>query len=66
MQTRTPVQISHKITLKVTFSVIGETPAEKALPGHEKSGSLRMLLIDIHEAIPSVSTFLEVLLCCSS
>ncbi|KAJ9115551.1 hypothetical protein QFC24_006961 [Naganishia onofrii] len=49
----------HKVTLKVMFAVVGETPAEQKLPGHEKSGSLRMLLIDLHEAIPSCTCVRE-------
>ncbi|KAJ9092891.1 hypothetical protein QFC21_006603 [Naganishia friedmannii] len=57
--TRTPVHISHKITLKVMFSVIGQTSAEQLLPGHEKSGNLRMLLIDLYEPVPSCTCVRE-------
>ncbi|KAJ9104962.1 hypothetical protein QFC19_003759 [Naganishia cerealis] len=51
--TRTPVNISHKITIKVMFSVTGQTVDNKPLPSPNSKGQLRMLLIDIYEYLPS-------------
>lgn len=56
-RTRTPIRVKHKLVVKVFFSVIGETLSGAPISdGPGNVGDLRMLVVNLPELVPSVSS----------
>ncbi|KAJ9102827.1 hypothetical protein QFC20_004934 [Naganishia adeliensis] len=52
--TKTPIRVKHKLTLKVYFSVVGETLSGEPIQGEEEGvGDLRLLMVNLPEILPS-------------